>query len=1065
MKQTTLKFLLFLTIFSSVAFAQKPDFKWAKVYTNSLSLSLSGVAIDNATSSIYTTGSFEGVVDFDPGPGVYNVTAWSGLVNDIFITKSDSGGNLLWAKIITGADEKNGSNISVDRFGNIFISGTFTGTIDTNPGAGISNLSSPGGMISSFVVKLDPQGNFLWSKTTANRVYAYGTQINSDSLGNAYVVGQFSDSCDFDPGSGICILHATAFVGGTSDMDWFISKFSPSGNFIWAKRLGGSPEESIGGISIGQSGNIFLTGYYKNTVDFDTDTSVYNLTALDVADLFIEKLDASGNMVWVKSMGGSSTEKGNGLVLDEYENMYITGLSSGFTDFDPGPAVFNPPMYGAFVAKYDSSGGLLWAKKMTGVGIAMGIAIARDRDGIIYSTGSFENTKDFDPGMDTFNLTSYGTDDAYLSILDPAGNFMWAGHSGGVSYDRSHKLLIDNVGNAYFGGFFNGTADLNPDTGVFNYTETGSGVFFLCKMAHPNITGYVYFDGDQNCQRAYNENGVGGVYHIIQPGNLIVQTDSTGRWALDSLPDGVYNISIDTINTQWDLTCASTQSFTVTNHIARFTGFGLVPDTTTCPAPDISVSMPFMRWCFSNQPIVVYARNHSTSSTVFENAFVQVELDSLLSLDNTSLPYTPLGNNTYEFQLGDLNPGQSSTFVISTTVDCAGMIGQTLRIKARLFPTDSCIYDTVPAPMLPNAVSLCTLPWDHSHLVVTGHCINDTIQFSVINTGQSMQCYSSVRVFVDGTLTYTDSIQLSASQTYIYSYPGDGHTWVIQVDQHSLHPGNSHPTAFVEACGNTVNWTPGLVNDLPMDDADPDVDIYCGVVSASFDPNDKTGLPVGLGAQHEILPNQQLQYTIRFQNTGTDTAFNIVVRDTLDTDLNIFTVISGAASHAYSFRMYGPRVLEWTFSNILLPDSTTNEPDSHGFFTYTVEQNPNLQNGSVITNHADIYFDFNAPVQTNQTVHVINDQLNNAPVGMVQLAKEKKPAFSIYPNPAADLVTVLIGKGVPATEYRIVDQLGQVVMTGLITGEKTVIDIGNLADGFYILNATDNSYGVKLIKQ
>ena len=297
-------------------------------------------------------------------------------------------------------------------------------------------------------------------------------------------------------------------------------------------------------------------------------------------------------------------------------------------------------------------------------------------------------------------------------------------------------------------------------------------------------------------------------------------------------------------------------------------------------------------------------------------------------------------------------------------------------MEANLFPVQSCALDTVPSdPVINDGTEgtlngfpqPCTLPWDQSSLSVDGWCANDSIYFTITNTGEpgggDMECYSPMWITVDGVVTYTDSILISGGQTITLVYPGDGATWILNAEQHPLHPGNSHPNAHVEACGDTTNWNPDDVNDFPQDDADPGVDIYCGVVTGSYDPNDKTGYPIGQTNQKYIQPNQQLQYVIRFQNTGTDTAFTVVIRDTLDTDLNIFTVTSGVSSHQYDFRMYGPRVLEWTFNNILLPDSTTNSDGSNGFVTFHVDQVPNLAPGTEITNDADIYFDFNINIR------------------------------------------------------------------------------------------------------
>jgi uncharacterized repeat protein (TIGR01451 family) len=219
------------------------------------------------------------------------------------------------------------------------------------------------------------------------------------------------------------------------------------------------------------------------------------------------------------------------------------------------------------------------------------------------------------------------------------------------------------------------------------------------------------------------------------------------------------------------------------------------------------------------------------------------------------------------------------------------------------------------------------------------------VSFVIYNTGSfgggDMDCFAPVRVYVDGQWVQLDSIRINGGDSVVFMFAGTGGTIRLEADQHPLHPGNSRPNANVENCGNGT-WTPGLINTMPQDDADPIIDIFCGQVSAPYDPNDKTGFPLGVGNNHDIRQNQQIEYLIRFQNVGTDTAFNVVIRDTLTTDLNIFTVQSEVSSHPYEFRMYGPRILEWKFNNIMLPDSNTNEPASNGFVKFTVEQNPDL---------------------------------------------------------------------------------------------------------------------------
>jgi uncharacterized repeat protein (TIGR01451 family) len=267
---------------------------------------------------------------------------------------------------------------------------------------------------------------------------------------------------------------------------------------------------------------------------------------------------------------------------------------------------------------------------------------------------------------------------------------------------------------------------------------------------------------------------------------------------------------------------------------------------------------------------------------------------------------------------------------------------------------------------------------------------------------------------------------IPGGQTITYSFPGNGQTWILNAEQHPLHPGNSHPNAHVEACGDIGNWTPGLVNQFPQNDADPVVDIYCGLVSGSFDPNDKTGYPLGQTSENLIQPNQQIQYVIRFQNTGTDTAFTVVIRDTLDVDLNIFTVSSGVSSHAYEFRTYGPRVLEWTFENINLPDSTTNLAGSNGFVTFHVDQVPNLSPGTLIANEAGIYFDFNDPIITNTSAHKIYDGF--VEVSSLDELSKQSSLIHVYPNPSNGDVTIELHNSSGSNPYKFIDQQGRIVL-------------------------------------
>ncbi len=750
----------------------------------------------------------------------------------------------------------------------------------------------------------------------------------------------------------------------------------------------------------------------------------------------------------------------NGMVLefdfipvgDSVSFNYIFG-SEEYPEFSPSS--FN-----------DAFGMFLWGPNISGPYQLSGYAsggknIATLPDGTpvtINNVGDQSNTAYYRPND---NGSYYGDAIQY----DGTTVELVAGHQTVCGGTYHLKIAIANVGDQAY------------DSGVL--LEAGS--FTSSPDSYCGHTfGSVFFDYNENCVRDYLDNGAEGINLTINPGNHIVTTGPGGFWFLDSLSLGSYSITVDTTNLNLLPSCLATQNFTLSPTNVLVPDFGLV-SSTPCSDPDVSIYAPFLRPCLPNQLIYVSACNQLAATGILNSSYVDVELDPLMSVTNSSLPITNLGNNIYRFQTGDLYPGQCINFSISTTISsssvgCADLLDLTLCMEAELFPIQPCALDNSPSdPIGDNGSGVtlngfpqpCTLPWDQSSLSVDGWCQGDSIYFSITNTGQpgggDMECYSPMWITVDGVVTYSDSILIPGGETLLLAYPANGQTWILNAEQHPLHPGNSHPNAHVEACGDSTNWTPDIVNDFPLDDADPIVDIYCGIVTGSYDPNDKTGYPIGQTDQKYIQPNQQLQYVIRFQNTGTDTAFTIVIRDTLDIDLNIFTVTPGVASHPYEFKMYGPRVLEWTFDNINLPDSSTNQIGSNGFATFHVEQVPNLAPGVEIMNNAGIYFDFNDPIITNTTIHRIFEGFVES-VLQVDNLDSKSENILIYPNPTNNCITIK-GEQNLNQSFSIYDQMGRLVFKGKLNGINTEVNLSTLSKGIYTLKIEGNYKPAQIVKE
>ncbi|MCF8246810.1 MAG: T9SS type A sorting domain-containing protein [Saprospiraceae bacterium] len=226
----------------------------------------------------------------------------------------------------------------------------------------------------------------------------------------------------------------------------------------------------------------------------------------------------------------------------------------------------------------------------------------------------------------------------------------------------------------------------------------------------------------------------------------------------------------------------------------------------------------------------------------------------------------------------------------------------------------------------------------------------------------------------------------------------------------------------------------------------------CQLNIGSFDPNDKRAFPEGEGPNFTILPNQEIKYQIRFQNTGTDTAFNVMVVDTISPLLNLTTLRTGAASHPFTLSKEN-RAVKFHFGNILLPDSTTNEPGSHGFINFYISQVDDLPNGSKIENQASIYFDFNDPIWTNIALNTVDMPLNNT--------EQHQPLdMELSPNPISGKQGVRITSHLPVEngEVTIYQANGLAVIKQPFNGSHTIAPLNNLPAGLYWVRLADR-YG------
>lgn len=490
-----------------------------------------------------------------------------------------------------------------------------------------------------------------------------------------------------------------------------------------------------------------------------------------------------------------------------------------------------------------------------------------------------------------------------------------------------------------------------------------------------SLFGSVFEDIDGDCVRDSFEVGHEGwqVVAVVFSGGLAqtfnAATDANGHFSISNLPGidnsatGIFSISPpqgDGLNCQ--INCPDAFNISFQNGNSYEANFGVHCDSLPpCPLLDVDIATNGLRPCFSSNYSVHYC---NLGAVVAEDATIVVILDSL-EVISSSIPWVSVDGNAYTFALGDIAPEDCGDFTITVHVHCDDPVGQTYCVEAHGYPDTIC--------------QTAGANWDGSQIQVSGTCQGDSVVFLIKNVGDGNMLAPLEYIVVEDNVLLMPggAFQLDAHETKSVSLEATGAFLRLQADQAPGFPAYVQPSAWVEGCaGNNPagNFSMGYVNQYPFNDDDPWLDVFCLQSVNSFDPNDKQGFPIGYDDEHLIDRNTDIEYLIRFQNTGNAPAVNVEVRDSIPVQfLDPASVRPGASSHPYQWDMQGNGVVVFRFTDINLPDSSANAAASQGFVKFRVAQRADLPFGSVIKNEAAIYFDFNAPVLTNTTFHTIGE--------------------------------------------------------------------------------------------
>jgi LPXTG-motif cell wall-anchored protein len=369
-----------------------------------------------------------------------------------------------------------GAATATDGTGNVYVAGSFSGTVDFDPGAGTDNRTSAGGN-DAFLTKYNADGSYGWTKAWGGASSDNATKLSVDANGNMFIAGVFSNTIDFNTGAG---TDNRTSVGNT---DISLTKYNADGSYGWTKAWGGASYDTPGGLAVDSTGNPFITGTFDGTVDFDPGAGTDNRTSVSLTDVSLTKYNADGSYGWTKAWGGVDNDYSSGLAIDGNNKVYIAGTFGSTVDFDPGAGTDNRTSEGSFdayVSRYNADGSYGWTKAWGGVDNDTAKALKVDSNNNVYIAGMFETTADFDPGAGTDNRISEGGTDAFLTKYNADGSYGWTKAWGGAGSEYMDDLAIDSQNRIHV-AFYNPslTSDFDPGAGTDIKTTDGSGDFAL----------------------------------------------------------------------------------------------------------------------------------------------------------------------------------------------------------------------------------------------------------------------------------------------------------------------------------------------------------------------------------------------------------------------------------------------------------------------------------------------------------------------------------------------------------------------------------------------------------
>ncbi len=548
------------------------------------------------------------------------------------------------------------------------------------------------------------------------------------------------------------------------------------------------------------------------------------------------------------------------------------------------------------------------------------------------------------------------------------------------------------------------------------------------------VVATVISDYNDNCQANSSDGFAEGIL-VRLSGNIqqtLRSTKANGNANFVFLGTGSFTLSLPQFpSVNWEI-CQDTLTFladTIPQDTIRATFF--VTPLIQCPQLTVDLGLPsFFRGCLAPSPMQVVTRNIGTIPA--EDARVAVIMPDGMELMTSTPPLNAQSGDTLFFDLGELVPFQASTVSMVVRTTCAAVeTGTALCLEAFATFANPCPITTPPA----------------SEIRLFSECMNDTtVRFTIKNVGDApTQALHEYVIIEDEVILHTQPFNLEPLGSLDVDVQSNGATYRMEATKYD------DGTLTATAVENCNGFMPGFITAYWLNDGLRDYDFDCREIRNAYDPNQKTAIPTGVGPEYLLAANKTIQYTIDFQNTGTDTAFRVQLLDILPEQLDVNSFRPGFSSHPYTWEIRGADTLEVLFYPIMLPDSNVNEATSHGWFSFEINQRPNLPDGTTIENRAAIVFDYNPPIITNTVLHTI---------GKLTVSVDGPPsatqAWQIFNNPTRYAATFKAKEFISGEKrFELSDAMGRIIRTEHFSGQDFEFRRGLLAGGLYYFRIVD----------